>query len=278
MTPPHEPNKGSNIFPGNRYPFWACRSDNHPRVQSRPGEITDGMNTLIADLRRLRSPSPDMGEFSRFSSRPSTPPDTSTQHPPSQHPFLSYPPPLPPTAYQHLPPPPPPLFPVYSHPPPPHLISGQPPTSTHPHPSQIHYTQPPPLFSSGNFQGQQGEYSYVDFCTDLPPFTEAPKPTIVSVSFPVNSGMIGVAATMRTCSWDTKKPFSEFWLQMCANMQLDPQTAVIGYKISGDRVKDAAREISSEEDYVFAMETILKKTQNARSKTHTLVLQNLVSV
>lgn len=65
---------------------------------------------------------------------------------------------------------------------------------------------------------------------------------------------------------------------MCENMQLDPQNAVIGYKISGDRAKDAARELSREEDYVFAMETVLKKNKNARTKTYTLVLQNLVCV
>lgn len=61
-------------------------------------------------------------------------------------------------------------------------------------------------------------------------------------------------------------------------MEVDPQTAIIGYKISGDRVKDTAREISTEEDYKLAMESILKKTRNARSKTYMLILQNLVGV
>ena len=65
---------------------------------------------------------------------------------------------------------------------------------------------------------------------------------------------------------------------MCKNMELDPQTAVLGYKFSSDRIKDAPREISSSEDYVFAMEFILKKTRNARSKMHMLILHNLVSV
>jgi len=69
-------------------------------------------------------------------------------------------------------------------------------------------------------------------------FTEAPDRTNILVSFPINSGVIGVAATTRMCLWDTRKLFAEFWLQMCTNMQLNPQTAVIGYKISSDRVKD----------------------------------------
>ena len=65
---------------------------------------------------------------------------------------------------------------------------------------------------------------------------------------------------------------------MCKNMDLDPQAAVIDYKLSTEPARDAPREISSEEDYALAMESILEKTQNARTKTHTLILQNLVRV
>jgi hypothetical protein len=65
---------------------------------------------------------------------------------------------------------------------------------------------------------------------------------------------------------------------MCKHMQLDSQAAVISYKLSSDRAKDAVREISTEEDYVLAMDSILKKTRNARMKAYTLILHNLVSV
>ena len=60
-------------------------------------------------------------------------------------------------------------------------------------------------------------------------------------------------------------------------MGLDPQTTVIGYKISSDRVRDAPQEISSEQDYTLAMESILTKVRGARTKTYTLILHNLVS-
>jgi hypothetical protein len=60
-------------------------------------------------------------------------------------------------------------------------------------------------------------------------------------------------------------------------MGLEPQTAVIGYKISSDRAKDAPQEMSSDEDYALAMELILKKARGARTKTYTLILHNLVS-
>ena len=79
------------------------RSDNHPRVQSRPNQIIDETRAFIQNLRRLRSQSPDMRGFSRFSSRPSTP-GTSTPHPPFQHPTSLHPPAPPPTARQPRPP------------------------------------------------------------------------------------------------------------------------------------------------------------------------------
>lgn len=79
------------------------------------------------------------------------------------------------------------------------------------------------------------------------------------------------------CLWDTRKSFLEFWTEMCQKMQLDKDTAVLGYKLSSDRVKDSPRQLSTAEDYNFAMEGIQKKLRNARSKEHKLILHNLVS-
>lgn len=60
-------------------------------------------------------------------------------------------------------------------------------------------------------------------------------------------------------------------------MQLDRDTAVLGYKLSSDHVKDSPRQLSTVEDYNFAMEGIQRKLRNARSKEHKLILHNLVS-
>ena len=65
---------------------------------------------------------------------------------------------------------------------------------------------------------------------------------------------------------------------MCKKMQLDESVAILGYKFSADRIKDSAQQLSTTEDYEFAMEEIRRKVRNARTKEHTLILHNLVSV
>lgn len=107
--------------------------------------------------------------------------------------------------------------------------------------------------------------------------TETESPTIL-VTYPVDSNAIGVQTTTRTCLWDTRKSFREFLAEMCKKMQLDESVAILGYKFSADRIKDSARQLSTMEDYEFAMEEIRRKVRNARTKEHTLILHNLVSV
>ena len=186
MDPPRKPpNKGSNMVRGKRLPFWFRQSDHHPRVESRPGEIKDGVAKIIADLRQLRSPSPGERELSRFSSRPSTP--GVTPHPPSHGPVYSYPPPPPPRphpctpvpavsqqlGYPHFAPPyPPPHAPVpvvsqqpeYLHPVPIQPTLNQPTQLPYQRTTQDIRFQPPPAIclppppQSDSSQRPQGEY------------------------------------------------------------------------------------------------------------------------
>jgi hypothetical protein len=65
---------------------------------------------------------------------------------------------------------------------------------------------------------------------------------------------------------------------MCKNMQLDQTVAVLGYKFSGDRVRDPPRQLSTAADYRLAMEEIQRRVKNARTKEHKLVLHDLVCV
>jgi len=101
--------------------------------------------------------------------------------------------------------------------------------------------------------------------------------SMVDIQFPVNSDTIGVPTTVKVCSWDTGRSFPEFLAEMCTKMQLDQDTAVLGYKLSADRVKDSVRQLSTVEEYKFAMAEIRKKVGGARSVKHKLVLHNLVS-
>ena len=99
---------------------------------------------------------------------------------------------------------------------------------------------------------------------------------MVSIEYPVDSDTIGVLTTTKECLWDTTKSFPEFWAEICKKMRLDQETAVIGYKLSGDCVKDSARQLSTAEEYKSAMEEIQRKVRNARTKAHKLILHNLV--
>lgn len=103
-------------------------------------------------------------------------------------------------------------------------------------------------------------------------------PSTVSIAFPVESNAINAPATIRECVWDTRKSFAEFWGEMCKNMQLDQTVAALGYKFTGDRVKDPPRALSTAEDYRIAMEEIQRRVRTARTKEHKLVLHNLVGV
>lgn len=99
---------------------------------------------------------------------------------------------------------------------------------------------------------------------------------MVSIEYPVDSDTIGVPTTTKMCLWDTTKSFPVFWAEMCRKMQVDQETAVLGYKLSGDRVKDSARQLSTVEEYKSAIEEIRRKVRNARTKEHKLILHNLV--
>jgi hypothetical protein len=236
------PKKQSNGFPSTwkRAPFWLRCSDQHPMVQSYPGEIVEKTNHTFEVLRNLRSPSPDERGFSRFSSRPASP-DTQVVVPGSSSQFPPY----------FFPPPQPPHFHL-----PPTLAS---PTRQHADGSlskQLQQLFPSPPTSSSS-RDQRG--------------------AIVPIEFQINSDMIGVQTTTNICSWDTGKSFPEFWEEMCKKMGLDQTTAVLGYKFSGDRAKESPRQLSSTEDYQLAMGEIRRKVRNARTKEHRLILHNLVS-
>ena len=200
MASPRKPPDGEpNKFPGKRYPYWVRRSDHHPRVESRPGEIIDGTNAIIQNLRSLRSPSPDAREFSRFLLRPCTP-HTSMSGSTSQRRIPTYPPSPPPTTRPHQPPPPlshshphmaavgvPSQFPTYLYPipsqPPPHFQYPYPPPTRYPPlppPPTIHPPPPPPPPlppSGGGSQGQRqrGKCDFTMYFTGLLTIYRSPR-------------------------------------------------------------------------------------------------------
>lgn len=134
---------------------------------------------------------------------------------------------------------------------------------------------PPP--SSDRSGDQRREYQPVFPIVTLINRATDIEPLIISVTFPVDSNMIGgPPSTEGACLWDTTKTFHEFLTEMRKKMRLD-KDAPLGYKFSADRQKDPIRKLSTVEDYNFAMEEIQKKIRNARTKEHRLVLHNPVS-
>jgi len=60
-------------------------------------------------------------------------------------------------------------------------------------------------------------------------------------------------------------------------MELDPLTAKIGCKLSGDRKGDAPYQLANEDEFRYAMEQVIDKIKRARTKEVIVEIFNLVS-
>lgn len=96
------------------------------------------------------------------------------------------------------------------------------------------------------------------------------------VSVPQHTAVIGGVVTRAQLRLPTSLSFADFYSRVCARMDLDPLTARIGYKISGDRVRDDPNQLSNVDDYRFAVQKVVDKASRARSRAVVLELFNLV--
>jgi hypothetical protein len=71
--------------------------------------------------------------------------------------------------------------------------------------------------------------------------------------------------------------FDDFFERICANMDIQPANAVLGYKFSGDRVSDPANRLANAEDLIQAMSRATDKIKRARTREVILEIHNLVS-
>lgn len=99
---------------------------------------------------------------------------------------------------------------------------------------------------------------------------------MITVSVPLNTTIVGGLVTRRELRIPSDLIFADFYSRMCANMDLDPNNAFIGYKFHTDRVKDAPRQLSSELDYQPMMQEMVRRVLAARSRNPVLFLHNLV--
>ena len=79
-------------------------------------------------------------------------------------------------------------------------------------------------------------------------------------------------------SFESDIPYEDIRSRACANLDLDPANAELGYKITGlDRRKVLPASLSSRDDFLGAMDRICGLISRARTKEYGIEIINLVS-
>jgi hypothetical protein len=99
---------------------------------------------------------------------------------------------------------------------------------------------------------------------------------MITVSILLNTVTIGGQVTRRELRIPSGLVFADFFSRVCANMDLKPEDASIGYKYHNDRARDAPRELNSEDEYKAMMAEMVRKVLAAQSRNTVLFLHNLV--
>ncbi|EDR07111.1 uncharacterized protein LACBIDRAFT_328055 [Laccaria bicolor S238N-H82] len=76
----------------------------------------------------------------------------------------------------------------------------------------------------------------------------------------------------------TDLPWNDFFDRICANMDLIPANAVLGYKFSGDRISDPPNWLANAEDHVQAMAHATEKIKRARTREVVHFSHHVISV
>ena len=96
------------------------------------------------------------------------------------------------------------------------------------------------------------------------------------VSILLNTAIVGGLITHRELRIPSDLTFADFFSRVCANMDIKPEDASIGYKYHNDRARDPPRQLGSEDEYVAMMGEMVRKVLAARSRNPVLFLHNLV--
>lgn len=101
--------------------------------------------------------------------------------------------------------------------------------------------------------------------------------THFSLSIPLNTNVVGGIITQTPLRLPIDLTFEDFFSRICAKMELDPLTAKIGCKLSGNCKADAPYQLANEDEFRFVMERVIDKIKRARTKEVIIELFNLVS-
>jgi hypothetical protein len=98
----------------------------------------------------------------------------------------------------------------------------------------------------------------------------------ITVSVPLNSGLVGAIVSRTDLRLPVDISFQDFFSRVCARMDLDPLEAALGYKFHTDRAHDPPHQLSNEDELRNAMSRGKELIKNARTRTVSLEIHNLV--
>ena len=103
-------------------------------------------------------------------------------------------------------------------------------------------------------------------------------PQAVTISVPLNTAIVSGLITRRELRVPSDLVFGDFFSRVCANMNIDPNEAVIGYKFNTDWAKDPPRQLNNESDYQGMMQEMVRRILASRTRNPVLLLHNLVGL
>ena len=93
---------------------------------------------------------------------------------------------------------------------------------------------------------------------------------------PLNTGIEGGVITYESFQVAVNISYDDFHTRVCDHMKLDPQTAQLGYKFSGDRRNLRASNLASADDFLHAISEGVRRLSRARTRRVVLEISNLV--
>ncbi|KAI0055787.1 hypothetical protein BV25DRAFT_1921523 [Artomyces pyxidatus] len=167
------------------------------------------------------------------------------------HPFIHGPGGLPAPAPPHQPPP----------------GAFQPPPGP---PPAHHVPPPPPPGVPGYFAPGPTPHSSQEVGAEV-----ADTSRTISLSIPRNTGVQGAAVVRVNLTVPFDIPFPDFFDRVCAQMDLHPANAKLGYKYHTDRVRDPPHQLSTAQELREAMEIGWGLMRRARTRVIQMEIHNL---
>ncbi|KAF8997056.1 hypothetical protein BDQ17DRAFT_1429264 [Cyathus striatus] len=97
----------------------------------------------------------------------------------------------------------------------------------------------------------------------------------INVSIPCATEDSDAVVVRSTLCLETDLPFEDFFDRICAQMDLRPDNALIGYKFKGDCVSDAPHRLSTAEEYQAMIDIAIGKIRHAWHHEVVLDIHNL---